>query len=835
MNRLLNRSIVRKCVVAAVVVALNAIPAHVAASTTSLNWEQVPTNVAPPGREYAVMSYDSLRGRTVLFGGDTVQPGSSSPPAPYFADTWEWDGGSWVNRTPAISPPAVSAGAMAYDSNRGVSVLFGGSPSSGYPTAGTWEWDGISWTQRTLAVSPTGRAWHAMAYDSAHGQVVLFGGNGGGNTMADTWTYDGTHWLQLFPATSPPARFGATMAFDSVRSRIVLFGGYSNGSRLNDTWEWDGITWTQRVSIATPQLRAFTSMVFDSHVGKTILFGGNHLRPLDLGPINDTWQWDGNQWTELWPDAAPIARLGQTMAFDSARARSVVFGGTNASTPPVFYTDTWELGTGITTPAGNPDLKFTQASSFRPTVVGTTSDFAAVRFVSSGTGPVLISSMTMSSDFAISGTDCPLAPNPLAATSVCIVLVTFTPTAVGTRSGTLVLNNNGPVGSVSVTLSAEGRPIPTSLTIAPTSATYGGTATVLATLTANGSPLPGASVNFTISNGSSATATTDSTGVATWSGASVAGLHAGPHYGDIQATFAGDDTHLGSSSGAFGGYLLVGQPGSLAYAGDFYVADTAGVRVAVVVDQRSPASDPQFIDFSVFPVWANFDVVGPGGSSTVQAQIVDDTSWSSTGRGVASATLPPLADGAYTVTARVLSYYDLSATRQLFVSDDSRVAIVSSPSKGAFVSGAGAIPADPSANTADPRGYFGLQLVPSHPLRGSMVYAYRANMAVGGGVVRDVDVWVTSTDVTSVSGAQSTGHFSVTFVDSLTGQTYSALGFAGGTFTLSVVDGGAKSVDTFGLVLNRPDGSVFHSTAALDRRGKVQQVPIALGSIMSNL
>jgi hypothetical protein len=338
-----------------------------------------------------------------------------------------------------------------------------------------------------------------------------------------------------------------------------------------------------------------------------------------------------------------------------------------------------------------------------------------------------------------------------------------------------------------------------------------------------------------MSNGGSATATTDSTGVATWAGASVAGLHAGPHYGDIQATFAGDDTHLASSSGAFGSYLLVGQSGSLAYAGDFYVADTAGVRVAVVVDQRSPASDPQFIDFSVFPVWANFDVVGPGGSSTVQAQIVDDASWSSTGRGVASATLPPLADGAYTVTARVLSYYDLSATRQIFVTDDLRVAIVSSPTKGGFVSGAGAIASDPSANTTDSHGYFGLQFVPSHPLRGSMVYAYRANMAVGGGVVRDVDVWVTSTDVTSVSGSQSTGHFSVTFVDSYTGQTYSGLGFSGGTYALSVVDGGTKSADTFGLVLNRADGSLFHATAALDRRGKVQLVPIVLGSIVSNL
>ena len=820
--------------------ALNVIPTHAQTGATTLNWEQVPTTVAPPGREFAAMAYDSLRGRTVQFGGDTIQPGSTTPPAPYFADTWEWDGLSWVNRTPAVSPPALSAAAMAYDSRRGVSVLFGGALTLGPATAGTWEWDGIAWTQRTLGVSPTARVWHAMAYDSARGQVVLFGGDGGG-LQADTWTYDGTNWVHLFPATSPPPRRGASMAFDSVRNRIVLFGGHNDTGRLNDTWEWDGMNWTQRFSVATPHPRAHASMDFDSRVGKTILFGGDHLRPLDLGPINDTWQWDGNQWTELWPDAAPAARFGQKMAFDSARGRSVVFGGTNGFGPPqVFYTDTWELGTDITTPPGNPDLMFSQASSFRPTVVGMTSDFAAVRFVSSGTGPVLINSITMSGDFAVLSTDCPIAPNPLAATSVCIVLVTFTPTAVGTRSGTLTLNDNGPLGSVSVTLSAEGKPIPTSLSVATATAIYGGTTTIMATLTANGSPVAGAPVQFTLSNGGSATATTDSTGVATWAGASVVGIHAGAYYGAIQASFAGDDTHLASASGLFGSYLIVGQLGSLAYTGDFYAADTAGLRVGVAIDQRSPASDTQSIDFSAFPVFARFDVVGPGGSSTIDAQVVDDATWSSTGRGLASATLPPLADGAYTVTAHLVSPFNGNAAPSPYlVSEDIRVAIVSSPTKGGFVSGGGAIAADPSANTADTHGYFGLQFVPGHPLKGSLVYAYRSNLNVGGGLVRDVDVWVTSTDVSSVAGNQSgattTGHFSVTFVDALTGETYSSLGFSGGTYTLTVADGRTKSADSFGLLLNRPDGSAFHGTAPLNRSGKVQLLPIQLGSIVSNL
>jgi hypothetical protein len=65
---------------------------------------------------------------------------------------------------------------MVHDSDRAVSVLFGG--YNGVPTDGgdTWEWNGAIWIR---AVSgPLARDAYAMAYDSARGVTVLFGGNG---------------------------------------------------------------------------------------------------------------------------------------------------------------------------------------------------------------------------------------------------------------------------------------------------------------------------------------------------------------------------------------------------------------------------------------------------------------------------------------------------------------------------------------------------------------------------------------------------------------------------------------------------------------------------------
>ena len=70
---------------------------------------------------------------------------------------------------------------MAYDSARGVTVLFGGANGYYPPTLNdeTWDWDGTARTQRTI-VGPSARFNHAMAYDTARAVTVLFGGTTGG-------------------------------------------------------------------------------------------------------------------------------------------------------------------------------------------------------------------------------------------------------------------------------------------------------------------------------------------------------------------------------------------------------------------------------------------------------------------------------------------------------------------------------------------------------------------------------------------------------------------------------------------------------------------------------
>lgn len=192
---------------------------------------------APGIRIGHAMAYDSARQRVVLFGGEdseSMLPG-----------TWEWDGTRWLQRTPPIEPPVRSSHAMAYDVARARTVLFGGALELTMGLASdTWTWDGSAWTQRTPAASPSARVAHAMAYDAWRGRIVLFGGYDH-QLLGDTWEWDGSSWTERAPSggIAPAPRRGHTMVYDSLRRRIVLFGGVGAAGVLADLWEWDGMTW----------------------------------------------------------------------------------------------------------------------------------------------------------------------------------------------------------------------------------------------------------------------------------------------------------------------------------------------------------------------------------------------------------------------------------------------------------------------------------------------------------------------------------------------------------------------------------------------------------------
>ncbi len=292
-------------------------------------------NIGPRPRAGHAMTYDTARQRVVLFGGESF--GGVT-----YGDTWEWDGDSWT-QVQDIGPTPRAFHALAYDGTRQRTVLFGGRAMAGL-VGDTWEWDGENWTQ-VADSGPAGRSGHAIAYDVQRQRIVLFGGTAE-TRRNDTWEWDGDEWVQQGDSGPSPRAYSA-MAYDSRRNRLVLFGGATEDQQsLGDTWEWDGTAWTEESAFGADPC-AGGAMVFKG--GRIALFGGVTSVDTPEAPpefFNRSWEWDGKHWTAR-QDIGPGSRAFHAMAFDSARTRVVLFGGSSAlpSAPTAAASvrgDTWE-------------------------------------------------------------------------------------------------------------------------------------------------------------------------------------------------------------------------------------------------------------------------------------------------------------------------------------------------------------------------------------------------------------------------------------------------------------------------------------------------------------
>ncbi|HOW51115.1 MAG TPA: kelch repeat-containing protein [bacterium] len=303
----------------------------------------------PTARSYHAMTYDPVRDRVLLFGGDD---GSLRQ------DIWEWNGetGAWADRTPAEHKPTaryVAAGAMTYDTVRGKAVMFGGYDGGAF-RQDIWEWNGATgtWADRT----PTGKkpqisTDHAMAFDTIGGSIMLFGGFNYATYNNEVWEWDGESitWNNRTPTTTPPswpsARGYHAMISDTVHDTIVLFGGYDGGAFRQDIWTWDSKNnaWNDLTPTTTPPswptARRSHAMIFDTVRDKIILFGGNTASGiLKL----DIWEWDGatGEWIDRTPTGLmPTTVTGYAVAYDPVREKAVLFGGQDNEG---FCNDTWE-------------------------------------------------------------------------------------------------------------------------------------------------------------------------------------------------------------------------------------------------------------------------------------------------------------------------------------------------------------------------------------------------------------------------------------------------------------------------------------------------------------
>jgi len=123
-----------------------------------------------------------------------------------------------------------------------------------------------------------------------------------------------------------------------------MFGGYrvNYGDPAQDTWEYDGVDWTLLSPIGTlPANRAGAAMSFDANLGLVVMFGGASSASVGTPYFQDTWTWNGTAWALLNPATKPPARAGARMAFDSTNKYVVMYGGEPVSGQADDNTWTW--------------------------------------------------------------------------------------------------------------------------------------------------------------------------------------------------------------------------------------------------------------------------------------------------------------------------------------------------------------------------------------------------------------------------------------------------------------------------------------------------------------
>jgi hypothetical protein len=107
-----------------------------------------------------------------------------------------------------IWPSARASRCAAYNSIRERTVLFGG--ISGLRFGDTWELVDNQWTQ-VQDTGPAPRSGCAMVFDAARHHVVLFGGQSDDVLLDDTWRWDGHYWTQVAD-TGPTPRSNHAIA-----------------------------------------------------------------------------------------------------------------------------------------------------------------------------------------------------------------------------------------------------------------------------------------------------------------------------------------------------------------------------------------------------------------------------------------------------------------------------------------------------------------------------------------------------------------------------------------------------------------------------------------------
>ncbi|MCI4319725.1 MAG: kelch repeat-containing protein [Thermoplasmata archaeon] len=187
----------------------------------------------------------------------------------------------------------------------------------------------------------------------------------------------------LDPVSTAPAHLGrgvASAALASAGASLAVGGGpaygvpwscqstaggagcaASNGGAARSVNVLSAPTWSAvEFAPSAREIQGGTTMAFDTADAYVVLFGGSNVS----GALGDTWTFAGSVWTHLHPKSAPSARYGDAMAYDNATKSVLLFGGYDGVS--TSFSDTWSFAKGqwtkLTPVTSPPKLVYANAA-----------------------------------------------------------------------------------------------------------------------------------------------------------------------------------------------------------------------------------------------------------------------------------------------------------------------------------------------------------------------------------------------------------------------------------------------------------------------------------------
>ena len=309
-------------------------------------------DTSPAARAYHQMAYDSESGLVVMYGGQTGN--FFEDPSQFSHETWVLDPEKyiWTQLFPSASPEGSSGGDMTYNSDANVSIL--SVITDDWSVLQTWAYDAKldSWAQ--LADGPYPMVGQRIVYDLESDRVIMFGGFEltKYKFVDETWAYDYNTdtWTNMQPKDHPKGRNYVGMVYESKADRVVVWGdwnkNYTNGTDKSIwTYDYNTNTWQEFKHKKDGPAIRDYMMLAYDEKADKIIVYGGYEYGND-----ETWAYDLNNdtWQQMQPAENPGILSRYAMVYANNTERTILFGGQIADQRFIYSPETWfyEFNTG---------------------------------------------------------------------------------------------------------------------------------------------------------------------------------------------------------------------------------------------------------------------------------------------------------------------------------------------------------------------------------------------------------------------------------------------------------------------------------------------------------